>query len=52
MRAKSSKKNGHDNGGGRRSTKITNQLAFNVICLALAVGGDAGTEPCESEYNG
>jgi hypothetical protein len=48
------------NGGGDRRTKsVSNQGAFNVICLAVAIFGTGGTappsahtEPCTSEYNG
>jgi hypothetical protein len=36
--------------GGRRETKIENQGSFNVFCLAIAVGGSATTEHCESNY--
>ncbi len=53
MRRRTNKKNGNGNGngnGGRREESTSNQLAFNVICLALAVGGNARTEPCESEF--
>jgi hypothetical protein len=39
------------NGGGNRSnTETSNQLSFNVICLAIALGGDSWTEPCDSEF--
>jgi hypothetical protein len=56
MRMRTKKNNGHHGGGksgaGSRTEKsVTNQLAFNVICAAISVGGDANTEPCHSAYN-
>jgi hypothetical protein len=51
MRARHRSRSKSNGNGGRQSKSVTNQLAFNVICLALSVGGDAATEPCESEYN-
>jgi hypothetical protein len=47
-RARGKSKN---NGPSRSETSKSNQLAFNVICLAVALGGNSHTEPCESSYD-
>jgi hypothetical protein len=51
MRSRTKRTSSSSSGGGNRSSKsVTNQLSFNVICLAISVGGDAHTEPCDSGY--
>jgi hypothetical protein len=50
MRARHRARGRSNGNGGRQSTTKENQGSFNVLCIALALGGNSHTEPCESSY--